>query len=107
MDDNNNDLTMSHCHQNIQVLVLRMLPEMQKMVASGVRKIAKICSHASLLFQDCHQQRKDLLSLIDLKVKGENANHHYLTSCLVMTASDLSDQVMMGLHYLMSLICCI
>jgi len=39
---------------------LRMLPEMEKMVAGGV--------------------------------KGEDGNHHYLTSCLIMTASDLSDQ---------------
>jgi len=25
-------------------------------------------------------------------VRGDDANHHYLTSCLIMTASDLSDQ---------------
>jgi len=25
-------------------------------------------------------------------VRAEDANHHYLTSCLIMTASDLSDQ---------------
>ena len=31
------------------------------------------------------------------KVKGSDANHHYLTSCLIMTASDLSDQVLVML----------
>ena len=44
--------------------------------------------------------------LNDLKVKGEDANHHYLTSCLIMTASDLSDQVTNPLFWnIFSILC--
>ena len=39
----------------------------------------------------------NLLTIWNTKVKGSDANHHYLTSCLIMTASDLSDQVLVML----------
>ena len=60
-----------------------MLPEMEKMVAGGVRLQNTLVSCVS----------NSLESVGHLQVKGEDANHHYLTSCLIMTASDLSDQV--------------
>merc|ERR1719336_688737 len=34
----------------------------------------------------------EMEKMVSEGVRGEDANHHYLTSCLIMTASDLSDQ---------------
>ena len=96
--DDNIIVVKQRCNQmtlapNLQIPVLRMLPEMQKMVAGGVRQITlyNLSFFSSRL--SSARSTNDMFTMIDLKVKGENANHHYLTSCLVMTASDLSDQV--------------